>query len=531
MSEAPRPAGYRWWPAAVVLGLAGAALSVIWLVLDTRQDRVVTTGMVLAVSAFLLLGWACLLSRFPPALRRALFGLALAAGVVAYTSVEIRGVSGDLVPILAFRWSAEPDRLLPVEARVVPPGAAEALVRPEPPAEGSPPFPGPRDFPQFLGPERRAVVRSVRLARDWVASPPRVVWRRPIGAGWSGFAVAGGHAYTQEQRGEDELVVCYELETGSIVWSHGDPVRYEMVIAGVGPRATPTVTAHRLYALGATGILNCLDRQSGRNIWARDVIEDNDGNRPQWGKSCSPLVVGDLVVVSAGGRPGRSLVAYRAATGEPVWGGGDDRSAYSSPTFARVAGREQILILNKANVAAHDPREGTVLWSYPWAHKHPNVAQPLAVGSDRVFVSSGYGMGCALLRIDRDSTDRLAPVLLWRNRNLKAKFTNVVERGGFIYGLDDGILVCLDVESGERRWKGGRYGNGQALLVGDLLLVTTERGELVLVEPSPEEHRELGRFRALVGRTWATPALSGSRFLWRSDREAACWELPLSEES
>ena len=545
-SSQKRSIPHRWWPALVIASLVLTAVLVIWLRPEVmRQYRVIATGITLMVATFLLVVWACLFSRFPGQARLTialLVGLAVAFIILA---VRIRGVSGDLVPILAFRWDLGPEGELPVEARADSEPAARSKDSGDTGNRGEtidigesgtavevaslPALPGGRrDFAQFLGPERRAVVRGVRLARDWNRSPPELLWRQPIGAGWSAFSIAGARAYTQEQRGEEEVVVCYELRTGRIIWSHADPVRYSTVLGGTGPRATPTVTADRVYTIGAKGLLNCLERRTGKRVWWRNVIEENGGNMPDWGKSCSPLVLGQLVIVSAGGRQGRSLVAYDANTGDPVWSGGDDRSAYSSPVLAELSGKQQVLIFNKSSLAAHDPELGRVLWSYPWQGKNPNVAQPVVIGSDRVLVSTGYGVGSALLRIRASGTGGLTPELLWRNRNLKAKFTNVVFHQGFVYGLDDGILVCLDVVTGKRRWKAGRYRNGQMVLVEDLLLVTTESGWLVLIEPSPRELRELQRFRALEGRTWANPALSGPYLLWRSDSEATCYRLPMA---
>jgi len=210
-----------------------------------------------------------------------------------------------------------------------------------------------------------------------------------------------------------------------------------------------------------------------------------------------------------------------------VWAGGDDAAGYSSPLLATLAGVPQGLILNAGSVTAHDPGTGAVLWQVPWQRQHPNVAQPRPVAGDRVLVSTGYGVGAALFRVVRDPSGGLAAQELWRNLHLKAKFANFVDREGFVYGLDDGILVCLDIETGERRWKGGRYGHGQMLLVDDLLLVSAESGDIVLVEAVPSERHELGRFQAIDGKTWNPPALAGRYLLVRNDREAACLELPI----
>ncbi len=322
--------------------------------------------------------------------------------------------------------------------------------------------------------------------------------------------------------------MAYEVSTGKPRWSHADTARYETLVAGIGPRATPTIVGSRVYTLGATGILNALDLATGRPLWTHQVVEEARARVPDWGKSCSPLVIGHRVVVSAGGSEGRSLVAYDAETGEKDWSAGSDRSSYSSPVLATLAGRTQILMFNQGSVAGHDPETGALLWEAPWSTEQPNVANPLPLPGDRVLLSAGYGVGAKLFRVEPREDGGLGARLLWESPRLKSKFANLVAHHGFVYGLDDGVLSCLDPESGERRWKAGRYGHGQIVLARDLLLVQTEEGEVVLVEASPEAHRELTRFRVLDGKTWNAPALAGPVLLVRSDQEAAAYELPLT---
>lgn len=243
------------------------------------------------------------------------------------------------------------------------------------------------------------------LARDWSSAPPKVVWRRRVGAGWSGFAIASGLAITQEQRGNRETVVAYRLADGAPRWSHGDEAHFESTVAGEGPRATPTISRGRVFTLGSTGILNALDLQTGRPLWQRDVARDNDSAQPSWGRSSSPLAVDDLVVVSVGGTADRSLVAYARDTGAPVWHGGDDRASYSSPQLATLGGVRQIVIMNESTVFAHDPATGRVLWRHDWPRQQPSVAQPLSLPGSRLLFSAGYGIGSRLLQIDGDAAE------------------------------------------------------------------------------------------------------------------------------
>lgn len=514
----------RWWPALLILLLAGGRIIWIWSAPSlNRQGQVLSTGGAILLALLLVFLWLLLLSRLRWRIRLLTGLLVVALGLFLWQAVTVRAVSGDLVPIFAWSWSDPADaRLEPARPNgfAVPGGAAVPDVTPATAA----------GFPQFLGPQRDGIVRTVRLARNWNERPPRELWRIPVGAGWSGFAVAGGIAVTQEQRGESEQVVAYSLSTGGTIWSQADDGRFRSVVAGDGPRATPTIDRGRIYSLGSTGVLNCLDLRTGERIWGRNILLDGGAPLPQYGTASSPLVLEDRVVVSAGGPDGRSLLAYDRNTGEPVWSGGDNPTGYSSPIITTLAGIPQILIFNNSALVAHSPVDGRVLWQQPWPSETEKVSQPVPLPGDRVFLSSGYGVGCKLFHVSIDPAGGFAIDTQWETRRLKAKFTNVVHRDGFMYGLDDGVLVCLDLDNGERRWKGGRYGHGQTLLVGDLLLVQAEDGEVVMVAAEPDAHRELGRVPALTGKTWNHPALAGSYLLVRNDREAACYELPLEEE-
>ena len=524
--------------------MAGAAaVGWVWLSDGGRdgQDRVLLTVPIVFTTLLLLAIWLVFLSRLPWSRRRWAIGAAVALIAMTAATTRIRGVTGDLVPILEWRWASRPPPALPTEsvsepARSTPEALKRAPASPAPngapttapavpaPIEATPSIRATGDYPQFLGADRNGTVSGVRIADDWAKRPPRLVWRRPIGAGWSGFAVARGLAVTQEQRGSREMVVAYDLATGVPKWSIGDEAHYESTVAGEGPRATPTISRGRVFTLGSTGLLNCLDLETGRRIWRRDISADNQSPQPDFGRSSSPLVVDDLIVVSVGGPDGRSLVAYSRDSGEPVWHAGDDLASYSSPIVATLGGVRQIVVFNHSSIAGHDPASGRVLWSHPWRRDAPSVAAPLVISDTRVMLSAGYGIGSRLLEISREG-DAVTQSLVWESTRLKAKFTNPIVHDGFVYGLDDGVLVCLDPSNGERRWKGGRYGHGQTILAGNRLLVQTEDGEIVLIDPRADAHRELARFRVFDQKTWNPPALAGRFLLVRTDTEAACYEL------
>jgi outer membrane protein assembly factor BamB len=511
---------------AVIGLLSAAALAWIWLVADiTRAWVNVFTGQTIGLAFLACLAWLAFLSRLPR--RSRMKWLALVVGSVALAGLLLRidHVSGDLVPQFRWRFAAKPHEKLAARAPSAPESATQ---KPQIDLTATT-----RDYPQFLGKHRDGMLQGVRLARDWEAQPPRQVWRQPIGAGWSSFAAVGDYLFTQEQRGPQELVVCYELATGHMCWSHADEAYFATKIGGDGPRATPTVDSGRVYTMGATGLLNCLDGATGQPIWpTRDVLKDSSPSLADWGKACSPLVLEDIVVITGGADKGPSLWAYDKQTGELAWKADDaptGHKSYSSPMLAELCGVRQIVILNDNSVAGHNPKTGHQLWQHDWPGPEPKVTQPLILPGDRLFVASGYGVGSALLQLQTGENGKLRVTQLWANRNLKPKFTNVVHRDGYVYGLDEGILTCLDLETGERRWKEkeGRFNHGQILLVDDLILVQAESGEVVLVAASPQALEVLGRFPALTSKTWNHMALAPPYLLVRNDQEAACFELPL----
>jgi outer membrane protein assembly factor BamB len=391
----------------------------------------------------------------------------------------------------------------------------------------------PQDYAQFLGPQRLGVLPDVRLARDWNAAPPREVWRQPVGAGWGAFAVAGNYAVTQEQHGDDECAVCYRISDGARAWVHADKGRFETSLGGPGPRATPTIVDGRVYTLGATGLLNCLDGATGQPIWSINVLTDNQAENISHGVASSPLVVDDLVIVCPTGYGGPSLVAYHRDTGQRVWQAGQDQASYGSPLLAELGGVRQILLYTSVGVTGHDARSGQVLWSFPWTNNEGvNCSQPIphAGGPYQVFAGTGYGKGSALFRVQQSADGNWSTERVWEKREMKTKFTTAVLHKGYLYGLDDGILACVDVKTGKRQWRDGRYQHGQILLAGDLLLVQAENGKVILVEPAPDGLHELGRIPALDGKTWNNPALAGRFLLVRNAEEAACYELPLKRD-
>ncbi len=265
---------------------------------------------------------------------------------------------------------------------------------------------------------------------------------------------------------------------------------------------------------------------TGRLIWQRNILEDSGGENLRWGMAGSPLLLDDLVIVTPGGKGNWLLAAYDRDTGRLRWHNGDDQPGYSSPLVATLAGQRQIVLFSATRVGGYAVEDGRPLWSYPWhTQEGINVHQPIIFPGDRVFISSNYGVGCAMLNVTRDEEGAYQVEQLWRNRWLKAKFASSVVHNGYLYGLDGPIMTCLEVATGKRMWKGGRYGFGQLILVGDSVIVLSERGELVQVAATPEEHRELARFQAIEGKTWNHPAYADGKLYVRNEREMACYLL------
>lgn len=385
----------------------------------------------------------------------------------------------------------------------------------------------PAEWPGFRGPARDGVVHGMRVNTDWASSPPVPLWRRPVGPGWSSFAVSGDLFYTQEQRGDDEIVVCYRLGTGEPVWRHRDKVRFWESNGGAGPRATPTLSNGRVYAFGATGILNALDASTGALVWSRDVAADANKNVPMWGFSSSPLVIGDLVVIAASGK----LAAYNIADGKPKWFGPDLPGSYSSPHLATLDGVDQILLLTAAGATSVAPADGKMLWQHSWP-EGTTIVQPALTSDGDVLINTltgTGGLGIRRLAVARGSggwtvTER------WTSTGLKPYFNDFVVHNGHAYGFDGNILSCIDLQDGKRKWKGGRYGDGQLVLLPDqdLLFVISEEGELALVKATPDQFTEVARFKAIDGKTWNHPVLVRDFLLVRNGEEMAAFRLSLA---
>ena len=546
------------WPdriGAIVVMIA--AMAATWPFLDvsmaTGAMGVIFPMLALPGLCLAFVLWAVASPHMPVGQRRPTMVAAIVLACAVWTMVRTGGFTGSFDNDLAWRWTPTPEErllargdepLAAIPPAVVPPAPPPATAAPEPsiPAGGDAPRhdsageglesarhaeAAARDWPGFRGRDRDGVVRGVLIDTDWSASPPTLLWRRPIGPGWSSFAVHGDLLYTQEQRGEGEIVAAYRVSTGDPVWRHRDAARFWESNGGPGPRATPTIAGDRVYAFGATGILNVLGAADGRVAWSRNVAADSDISAPTWGFSSSPLVVGDIVVVAAAGK----LVAYDRATGALRWSGEDSGQGYSSPHALTIHSEPQILLLAGGGVTSVAQSDGARLWGLTLTSSGlaAPIVQPALTGDGDLLVSSGDQSGMHRVAIAHGAGGWTAEER-WTSTGLKPYFNDFVVHGGYAFGFDGSILACIDLSDGTRAWKGGRYGSGQLLLLADqgLLLVVSEEGELALVMASANGFSELARIPGIAGKTWNHPVVTGDILLVRNGEEMAAFRLPLA---
>jgi outer membrane protein assembly factor BamB len=454
--------------------------------------------------------------RWPVRRVGSLFAILLALGYC--TLLRFDGADGSFTPAVSWRWSpTAEDRYLhslPAHQAALPQGETPPRLRAG-------------DWPGFRGPDRDGRLTGVRIATDWDKHPPQKLWRQPIGPGWSSFAVVGNWLYTQEQRGADEAVVCYDAATGEERWSHTDSARFDEAVAGPGPRATPTFHDGKLYALGARGNLNCLDAATGTLRWSNSVLADSGRAKPpEWGFASSPLVVGGVVMVFAGGPDGKAVLGYHASSGKPTWSAGDGQHTYCSPHRTRPGGVEQVAIATEKGLIAFEPAGGKVLWQHDWpTGQQPRVAQPTPVGDADLLLGTPQ-LGLRRIHVAREG-GKWSQRQVWETRAIKPYFNDLVVYQDHLYGFDGNFFTCVSLEDGKGRWRTRGYGSGQVLLLADqsLLLILSETGKVALVKASPERHEEVAHFQAIEGKTWNHPVVARGRLFVRNGEEAACYQL------
>ena len=461
-----------------------------------------------------LVVWAVASRRLADGPRRATLVATMLLVGCGWTLLRSDGLTGGGENQFAWRWTETSEERLLALSGDEPTAVRSASAATDPETA----------WPGFRGADRDGIIRGVRIEADWSASPPVELWRRPIGPGWSSFAASSNLLYTQEQRGDDEVVACLDVATGEPVWSHRDETRFWEAIGGAGPRATPTLSEGRLYTFGATGILNALDADDGTLVWSRDVAADTGMEVPYWGFSSSPLVVDDIVVVAAVGQ----LVAYDLATGQPRWFGPDGGDSYSSPHLLTIDAVAQIVLMSAAGATSLAPADGKLLWQHPWPGSS-RIVQPALTADGDLLISAGETTGTRRIAVAHGPGGWTIEER-WTSIRLKPYFSDFVVHDGPAYGFDGSLLACIELQDGKRKWKGGRYGSGQLVLLADqdVLVVVSEEGELALVGAAPDQFTELARFPAIASKTWNHPVLVGDVLLVRNAQEVAAFRLSLA---
>ena len=368
------------------------------------------------------------------------------------------------------------------------------------------------DWPQWRGPNRDGISKETGLLKQWPAEGPPLVWKASgAGGGYSSFSVANGKLYTMGLRGGREYVVAFDVATGKEAWAtpHGSAFRNDR---GDGPRGTPTIDGDRLYALGGSGDLTALDARTGKIVWTKNVLREFGGSNITWGISESPLVLGDKVLVNAGG-PGASIVALNKANGALIWKSQSDKAGYSSAIPVEVNGTTQVVFFTAERAVGLDAKDGHLLWEYGRpANNVANVATPIA-RANRVFISSDYGTGGGVIEIKADNKAQE----IWFTKDMRNHHSSSVLIGDYLYGFSSAILTAIRFDTGEIAWRDRSVGKGSLVYADGNLYCFSENGVVGLVEATPTGYKEKGRFRLAQGNlpTWTHPVVVGGRLYLR----------------
>ena len=519
-----------WWVAGSratgrekLIGFFGlvAAVALIVVLSHPTMRGLITTYLTLPLG-MIGFGLGAYLNRRRPSKQRVtgvLFGAVLAMSITLL--LQSYGITGAYAFELHSRWSPAPGAGSWTQSAA--PKAPSAGVNIEAAIATA-------EWPAFRGADRMGHTQAPKLATDWKANPPTLLWKKPVGAGWSSFAVAGAFAFTQEQRGPSEVVACYEVATGNEVWTQQREARFDEPMGGPGPRATPTLADGAVFVTGASGMLQRLKASTGEVLWQQD-FKSLSGRKelPMWGYAASPLVTNSLVIIYAGGDGDKGVMAFDAVSGEPKWSVACGPESYSSPQLSKVLGEETLLMLTNDGLLLLDPATGKVRLNYEWKFQGYRALQPTVIGDDVILLPTPMSEGTRAIRVSK-KRDQLAAEELWTSKQLKTDFSDLIAHQGYLYGIDGSMFSCIDLKTGTRMWKDGRYGKGQALLLesSDQILIAAEDGRVVLLQADPTAHKELTSFQALQGKMWNHPVVVGNKLLVRNATEAACYALPVA---
>lgn len=452
----------------------------------------------------------------------------LAAGWFSFALVRNEGFDGEYFPEFAWRWSAEHESTLPLlgskSSQLTDPAGAAAASGSVPPVADAD---LPAAWPGYRGPFGDGSADDAVGKLDWQVTPPEVLWKIPVGPAWSSFAWHNGRLFTQEQRREEECITCYSADDGSLIWSQASASRFTEVVSGAGPRSTPTVHGGRVFAMGGRGLLTCLNVSDGGVVWQKDLPQSIGARVPMWGFSGSPFPVGNRVVVFADGDGVNGLIAVDAATGEIVWGFESHGMNYTTVRDFELCGQRCLVFCDGRGVHGLNADSGAEIFSYrPTKWNAGPMVDPQQLGPRSLLVSLGDGVG--LCRLDLEYSGGTWKVAeSWSTSRLRPSFNDSLVHHGNIYGFNQDLLCCADAATGELRWRGKRYGFGQAVLLRNAgcILLAAENGDAVLIKANPDGFEEMGRIPVLDDKTWNHPIVVGDRAYMRNGRTAAAVSL------
>lgn len=397
------------------------------------------------------------------------------------------------------------------------------------------------EWPQWRGPNRDGVSSEIGILKEWAASGPQVLWKHPLGEGFSGISVSQGRIYTMFSKGNDEFVVCLNATAGQEIWRFRSDDNYHEGQGGNGPRATPTIDGDLLFTISAHGKLYALNAGNGEKVWSHDLQRKFGSKMPRWGFSTSPLVDGELLIVEVGGKGEKSIVAFNKNSGDVIWSSHKDKLGYSSPIAITVKGVRQIICFTGTKLVSVSPVDGAIYWQYPWKTGYDvNAATPVFIPPDKVFISSGYDKGAAVIQMRvfvshdddraaveqiRESQGKVRIKEIWKNRKMKNQFASSVLHENYLYGFDNSILKCIEADTGEEQWKTRGFGKGTVILADGHLIILSDRGKLGLAEATPAGYIEKASAKVLSGLCWTAPTLAEGRLYLRNEEEIVCLDM------
>lgn len=505
------------WKEKLALAAAGVACPAVASQISVPEEALRTTMWIYGVPLAIVFVTLALTVWQANTRRCAIAILLLCFGWGSFAFLRNEGFDGDYYAELRWRWSPRHEDTLPE-------------LRPESAPSTASLFESARDtasWTQFRGPGGNGGSDEDIAPLDWTRQPPKELWRIPIGPGWGSFAFHQGRLFTQEQRGDKEHLSCYAAADGRLIWTHSDETRFSEVVSGAGPRSTPNVSDGLVYALGGRGLLTCVREQDGELVWQRDLVADFQAPIPMWGFSGSPLIHNRRLIIFAGGPADHGLISLDATTGQRLWGFASTDMNYTTARPMTFDGGECLVFCDSRGVHGIEPETGERLWTFmPSLWKGPAMVDPQQISATGLIVGLGDGIGMARLDVVR-ADDQWTVTEVWKSTKLRPSFNDSVVLNDCVFGFNQAVFSCIDLTTGERKWQGGRYGFGQALLIrkAGQIVVAAENGDAVLLQATPDKLTEMARVPVLNDKTWNHPIMAGNRLFLRNGKSAVCLQL------